>query len=329
LINRVDWLRNDIISRNGQVAPFGTSTISEITDRALMVLKDLIGERKNLLQTLYYPLKRFELSYYRNQLIHLYAHESIVACCIYFHMKKSGLVRVPHNCSEYIINVDRQELLSNVMFLSQLFKLEFIFKPGKIEDNLQEAIFRLVNQSILSYDDNQPNKIKIRNQAHSTGHDPFEFNCSLLWPFIETYWLAFLSVYAIPATGWISERVWMKHTQYLGQTLYYSGDLTYFESINKETLNNALNLLIEMNVLEKGGYNEEKSNIGAIRITRTYAKCTIIEDTDNLQMDMLSELVEHIGQFRREGHNRRDRSNINKRILHIVQLSNMSQVSKL
>lgn len=34
---------------------------------ALVVLKDLIGEQTDLIESTFYPLSRFELSFYRNQ----------------------------------------------------------------------------------------------------------------------------------------------------------------------------------------------------------------------------------------------------------------------
>jgi len=43
--------------------------------RAIQVLKDLVGERKDLLEPVYYALKRFEMSLYRNQVIHLFIAE--------------------------------------------------------------------------------------------------------------------------------------------------------------------------------------------------------------------------------------------------------------
>lgn len=34
---------------------------------ALFVLKDLVGEQRDLIESTYYPISRFELSFYRNQ----------------------------------------------------------------------------------------------------------------------------------------------------------------------------------------------------------------------------------------------------------------------
>lgn len=44
---------------------------------ATIILKDLIGQRtgKEVIEPTFYGIKRFELSYYRNQVIHLFVEE--------------------------------------------------------------------------------------------------------------------------------------------------------------------------------------------------------------------------------------------------------------
>ncbi|CAG8824387.1 12834_t:CDS:2, partial [Gigaspora rosea] len=67
LIRRVDWLKAAILAKGGRVKDFCGMSTAEIVDRAMAVLKDLIKERKDLLEPVFYAEKRFELSFYRNQ----------------------------------------------------------------------------------------------------------------------------------------------------------------------------------------------------------------------------------------------------------------------
>lgn len=68
-----------------------------------------------------------------------------------------------------------------------------------------------------------------------------DFYCFLLWPFIETYWLAAVSLFSIvpgisasSADGsvmlnWVDEKTFMNQAQHFGKTLYYEGrDSCYF-----------------------------------------------------------------------------------------------------
>jgi len=58
LIRRVDWLRTAISAKGGRVADFGDMTTGEIVDRAVTVLKDLIKERKELLEPVFLCRKK-------------------------------------------------------------------------------------------------------------------------------------------------------------------------------------------------------------------------------------------------------------------------------
>eukprot|EP00842_Homolaphlyctis_polyrhiza_P000268 jgi/Hompol1/1241/HPOL_003109-RA len=184
LIRKVGWIRAEILAKGGQVAEFGSTSLSEIVDRAIQVLGDLIGRRGDLLEPVYHPLKRFELSYYRNQIMHL---EPVA----------------PNNLQWVTLSAEERRI----------------------------------------------------------GRETFDFYCFLLWPFVETYWLAAVSMYTIlpdpesceAAAGglqWVDERIFLKRCQFFGRTLYYEGDLSYFEAINRDTLANAIARLREMGVIQ-------------------------------------------------------------------------------
>ncbi len=90
-----------------------------------------MGKQKNVLEPVFTPDKRFvkliflfgshfqELAYYRNQIIHLFVNEGVVAASIYKHVKLN-----------YEKSVSKSELLNSVSFLSQLLKIEVIFLPS-------------------------------------------------------------------------------------------------------------------------------------------------------------------------------------------------------
>jgi hypothetical protein len=95
----------------------------------------------------------------------------------------------------------------------------------------------------------------------------------------------------------------MERTQMFGKTLYYQGDLSYFESVNMETLKNGFNRLSDYGILRvKRGSGKEKTKVALqpdFMPTRT-------ADGRIATNGPLWDLVEHIGTFRREGKNRRD-----------------------
>ena len=255
LIRRVTWLRREIILKGGKVADFGGTDTGTIVDRALHALAAVVAIRGNLVEPVIYPAKRFELSLYRNQVIHHFVHETFVCASMYTIIKKGRThLKIQKDC-----------LLQNAVFLSKVLKGEFIFRPGTAEANLDESIVMLNKHAIVDIEtpDERPLKattlselpdsyaVKLSESERKNGRENYDFYCFLIWPFIETYWMAAVSLFClIPSHGsGLNEKQLMERVQAFGRTLYYEGDLGYFESINKETLKNAFKRYQEMGFL--------------------------------------------------------------------------------
>ncbi|CAJ0747851.1 21784_t:CDS:10 [Entrophospora sp. SA101] len=284
LIRRVNWLKAAVLAKGGRVADFGGKT-------TVNVLKDLIKERKDLLEPIFYAEKRFELSFY-----------PIVSAAMYTKIKQGG--------AKSTQRLHRSLLLREVSFLSQLLKVEFVYDPeGYVE--LTEA-------------------------ERAIGRENYDFYCFLIWPFIETYWLAAVSLFSMTPTSnpsqetsittdtrttasitWFNESDFHNKCQIFGKTLYYQGDLSYFESINKETLKNAFIKLEDEDIIRvKRSRNTKIMTTVALHpdYVPTRNKEGAIEPKGNLW-----DLVERIGKFRREGKNRRDNATVSSRVLSLVE----------
>lgn len=62
----------------------------EVVDRALTTMKDLIQVQTDVMEPTFLPLKRFELSFYRNQVIHIFVNESLLSVALYTRVKQGG-----------------------------------------------------------------------------------------------------------------------------------------------------------------------------------------------------------------------------------------------
>lgn len=286
----------------------------------MLIHKDLVGERKgkDIIEPTFYPIAAFELSYYRNQVIHLFVEEAIACAALYSVVKKGGgkpLQRMQYN-----------DLLEEISFLSSLLKLDMIYNPGGIESNTRRTVNWLAENQIFEISDD--GWVGLHDTERQCGRENFgnakfssynaclaynlviyvDFLCFLIWPFIESYWLAAVSLFTLaPACTrepvWVDSKLFANRTQSLGKTLYYQGDLSYLEAVNKETLSNALNHYEGQNILLKKRHSLPKP-WSEVAISHSYAP----ERRNGVLVPSghLWELVEHIGIFRREGKNRRD-----------------------
>jgi hypothetical protein len=121
-----------------------------------------------------------------------------------------------------------------------------------------------------------------------SGEDLFQFLCFLLWPFVEAYWMVSASLFALWPDKMVEESDFLTNIQKFASTLYYEGELGFFESISKEMTRSALTRFIERQVITRSTVS---------------ARTVIVKLTPQYQRDRtkLVNLVQKIGNFRRHG----------------------------
>jgi len=269
--------------------------------------------------------------------IHLFVSETIVAAAMYTRIKQGGGIsnqRVPY-----------KDLFTQVSFLSRLFRGEFVFPTEGIVNNLHKTLRGLEADHIIKIgykdaDKNEIEYVELTEEERRCGRENYDFYCFLIWPFIESAWLAGVAIIGLtPPKG--CEEVWVgiKEAQDMaqlvfalprlgvilradrppqaGKTLYHQGDLSYFEAVNKESLKNAFQRFEEEGILitkkSKTGKNPPVLRLSAEWVPRRDSTTGAI-----LHEGQLWTYVESIAVSRREGKNRRDSASVGSRVLTLV-----------
>jgi hypothetical protein len=231
LVKRVQKLSDLIRHKGGRVASI--DNYETIVDKAISVLGKLIGVKTDLLEDIYYAADRFQISYFRNQIIHLFINEAVICVSLYSKVKSGGKARDQRMSAE--------ELQQQTLFLSRVMKGEFIWNTEGIEVNLQTATQRLSKDGVIEIGEGW---IELSDKERQRGRELFDFYCFLLWPFIETYWFEGVCLLALTPLTPLSEPVLVKDfekaVQLLGKTMFHQGDVSYITAVSSETLQNAL-----------------------------------------------------------------------------------------
>jgi glycerol-3-phosphate O-acyltransferase len=205
LERRVRWLTERVRAKGGRVAHFGNAPLSDIIDRGLEVLgKDLIGVISDLPEPTYFAVDRFQLSFYRNMTIHLFISEAIVSAALYTKVKQGG--------GPSMQDIPYDELVSQIQFLSSLFRGEFIFPSEGLAANLDKTLRGLEQDEVLTVTrDDQGKAIKVGLHVHerNAGRENYDFYCFLIWPFIEASWLAAVSLMGLTPLLDEKEEIWL------------------------------------------------------------------------------------------------------------------------
>ena len=172
---------------------------------------------------------RLELSYYRNNIVHHFVPEALLAMAIH-------RFRAPR--------IDIDELRDETLFLSLLFKYEWIYE--------ERAEFENVFRRTLEFFEDCGWVSVGEESAQIEGPFPVELH------FFRRMILSFLESYAIAASGLaeldtevFSRGDFVEEALERGKNDYLRGRILYHESISKPTFTNALRLLEDWGVLER------------------------------------------------------------------------------
>ena len=322
LVRRVNWLSDRVRAQNGRLAHFATNNTAAVVDRALEVLgPKLVGRVEGLPEETYFAEDRFQLSFYRNMTIHLFVSQALVCAAMYLKVKLGG--------SKDTQRSSYASLREYVLFLSQLFRAEFIFDTRPLDENLRDTLIQLEADKVIltskGDNDNDISSVELHPVERSTGRENFDFYCFLIWPYIEAAWLGAVSLHMLTPPrsmpereSWVDFKKAQDLAQVLGKTLYHQGDLSYYEAVNKEMLRNAFARQEEEGIMIVSRPKESKEQ-PKVRLAAAWVPQR--DTKGNLKAEgRLWDLCDRISQGRREGKNRRDGATVKTRVLRLADL---------
>ncbi|KAI0198111.1 acyltransferase-domain-containing protein [Astrocystis sublimbata] len=320
LLRRIEWLIARVRAKGGRVAHFGNAPLTDVVGRGLEVLgKDLVGEVQGLAEPTYYAVDRFQLSFYRNMTIHLFISEALVSVSMYTRVKQGG--GPAHQEISY------KALREQVLFLSSLFRGEFIFPSEGLAANLEKTLIGLENDAVIRLRrgaDGVIDSVGLSDEERLAGRENFDFYCFLIWPFIESSWLAATSLMGLTPPVQQTEEIWIEvaqaqnTAQLLGKTLYHQGDLSYFEAVNRETIKNSYQRFEEEGILYVHKAKDAKSSPPRLYLSSEWRAPRDPESGALKAQGKLWDFIERIAASRREGKNRRDGATVSTRVLKLV-----------
>jgi glycerol-3-phosphate O-acyltransferase len=302
LRNKVLQLRQMIVERGGFVASLKEDKISalRITENALNVLGSLVEKHKQgTHESVYQPKQRLELTFYKNSIIHWFVLEGIVSTALYASIKPHIRVAQPEDISKFKVN--KRDLLNDVRFVSQLLKLEFIYKPSPdIEVNFEQTLNQMQERGILKQEqvartalpeeerEDEELSTMVSIQASEDAQEMFLFLCSLFWPFIDSYWLVINAFKSLLPSIIMEKNNFLERVRVFSMAQYYSGELSFMEALSTEGLSNALEFFHEQRVIRLDRVSHSK--VVTIKLRHQYHQG---------QGEKLEELIYNIGRFRR------------------------------
>jgi len=198
-----------------------------------------------------HPTARIFLNYYRNNIIHVYQREALVALSI-FARKNRGDINISH-------------VEKDVQFFSRLFKREFIFRIGDFEQGIQAGIAALEKHCVVRNDGNGCIVPVPENL------DRLRLFRNMVLPIVESYLICARYASIVRWKGAMRPKDLARAILARASKDYGEGEVTCQEALSTVNILNALDRYISMDLLKTV---ESGIDAGKIR----FSKGSALED---------------------------------------------------
>ena len=235
LIKQVQWLGNQVHERGGML-PFtkGQHEQQAVSVAAVRTgifhLDKCIDKKKDIFEPSVSPRVDYKnillLSYYKNSYVHLFIDESLVACSLFGSGQQIA----------WKDGVDKPKLWEQTKFLQNLLKGEFVKENYMDSQDDFEAVVALMKQRQSVFEKEDGRLVLNRN-----GESHIAMLCSLVWPLVDSYWIAFVFIFSLVPRKYVQESKIYQKIQWFAEALYEEKISSFFESCSQETIRNAVN----------------------------------------------------------------------------------------
>jgi glycerol-3-phosphate O-acyltransferase len=175
---------------------------------------------------------RLHLDYYKNNLLHLFVPEALLATALL------GGIDDAHT-------IEPSELRDDTKFLSRMLKFEFIYEPGiGFEAQYQNTLERFEQAGWLVAGDD--GRLALAEGVRSV----VSIFARLIQNFVESYFIVGRALVELGATP-TPERDFLTRCQKLADRLFELGEVHCYEAISKVNLGNALQIYLEQGYVQQ------------------------------------------------------------------------------
>jgi glycerol-3-phosphate O-acyltransferase len=230
LLRRIAEEERTPLSKTLANAPSDPETLGAIRDALQTFRADGMVRTQQARGEVIYQLedeRRAELSFYKNTLMNLVVPRSLVANALLAGAASYEAVK------------------ARALFLSRLFKVEFIYRVGLTFDTIfSDTVEALVRLGLVLRSGEQ---LQLAPETHA--RPDLEFLADLLRDYLESYLLAAMTLKDVADGVATDRKSFVKFAQETGRAEFHAGRIGAAESLAKTTLENALSFLLDQKYL--------------------------------------------------------------------------------
>jgi len=238
LVSQVEWIYKELDARKAQVSE--SSMLNRGTANSMVLLEEFVKKNKDVFEPFVSPRVDYKnilmLAYYKNSMVHVFLKEMIIAVSILGFgrdtIKETG--------------VSKERVWTQAEYLSDLLNNVFVYDTGKFNsfEEFEKILDFMIKRQIVSLEDNMIKYVTPSGQANG-----LLFLCSMIWPFIDSFWLTLVYIYTLYPDIKVLESKILNKIQWFAESLYEDNIVLHYESCALDTISHALDHFLQKGII--------------------------------------------------------------------------------
>mmetsp|Transcript_321 Transcript_321/g.286 ORF Transcript_321/g.286 Transcript_321/m.286 type:complete len:339 (+) Transcript_321:602-1618(+) len=219
LVNELEYVYNELNARNAVFAE--KSTLTGDLSSSMTLLGEFVKKKRDVFEPMVSPKIDYKnilmLAYYKNSLVHIFLKEMIIGVS-FLGFGKDTIKNT---------GVSKERVWEKVQFLSTMLDNIFVQESIKIKnyEDFEATVDFMEKRGIFFTEGDL-----IKYETPKNENNGLLFLCSLIWPFIDSFWLTMVYIYTLFPEKYIDKTKILNKIQWFAESLYEDNIVLHYES---------------------------------------------------------------------------------------------------
>ena len=240
MVKQLEYIYQELKARNALVAE--RSSITRDLTSTMTLLTEFVKKKRDVFEPFVSPKVDYKnilmLAYYKNSIVHIFFKEMVVAVSLL------GFGRDTIKTT----GITKERVWEKVQFLVSMMDNVFVQESIKLKtyEDFETTLDFMEQREIIFTEFGM-----IKYQTPNDETNGLLFLCSLIWPFIDSYWLTIVYIYTLFPDKFVPEDKILSKIQWFAESLYEDNIVVHYESCSYDIINKALDFFIQEGVIVK------------------------------------------------------------------------------
>lgn len=238
MLKQMEYIYQELQVRNAPIPE--KSSVNGDASIAMNLLTGFVRKKRDVFAPFVSPKIDYKnilmLAYYKNSIVHIFLKEMVVGV---------SFIGFGKNTIEQT-GVTKERIWEKVQFLSKMIDKVFIQDSVKIKsyEDFERTLEFMEERGSLFTESEMVKYQTLKNKSNG-----LLFLCSLIWPFIDSFWLTLVYIYTLFPEKYIAQSKILSKIQWFAESLFEDNIVLHYESCSLDIINKAIDFYTDEEII--------------------------------------------------------------------------------